>query len=307
MDNMYLLAGIVFFILLEGFFTGSEMALISSDPILLHRLKRKKKLGANEALYLISSPERLFFITLLGTDLSVVASSFLFNRFCQSIKMPYPTISTLFIVPFILVFGEIIPKTIGSKSPARIALFSSLPFSFLFRTLKPAIAIFTILTKKMGIVKKSPLISKGELYSLISYSGSTKGKKRSLLRKALQIIETPITSTPFISKIPFIVSGDKKVSDAVKRLDTGVDFLFIGSGSLHNITGIIPITLLASANSEAKLSSIAMEPYVIGSDKRCVDILSYLQNNNSEICFIEKDNKILGSINLYDIISSVSI
>ena len=60
------------FLLLKGFFSGSEIALVSSDKIKLRHKAKQGSRGAGLALKLFRTPEILLSTTLVGTNLSTV-------------------------------------------------------------------------------------------------------------------------------------------------------------------------------------------------------------------------------------------
>ena len=77
---VYLL-GCIIFVVLQGFFAGSEISFVSSNPLRLrHRMRRGDK-RAKVAYELIGSPEKFLATTLVGTNISVVISSSLATLF----------------------------------------------------------------------------------------------------------------------------------------------------------------------------------------------------------------------------------
>jgi len=100
---------IIFFMLLilEGFFSGSEIALVSAD---LRHLRAK---GAKNALKFLEKPSSLFAITLLGTNLSIISNTALTTSFLmRSLGSWGEILSIVTLPPIFLIFGEIVPKTI---------------------------------------------------------------------------------------------------------------------------------------------------------------------------------------------------
>ncbi len=59
-------------LLLEGFFSGSEMALVNADKIRLHAKANQGHKGARLVLNMLERPDILLTITLVGTNISVV-------------------------------------------------------------------------------------------------------------------------------------------------------------------------------------------------------------------------------------------
>ena len=81
MDLSTTLILIGIFILMEAFFSGSEIGMIA-----INRIKMKKKAdegngSAQIVLNLLNTPEKLFATTSLGTNLAVVSSTSIFTAY----------------------------------------------------------------------------------------------------------------------------------------------------------------------------------------------------------------------------------
>src|SRR3989338_765839 len=89
-------------LILEGFFSGSEMALVSADKLKLsHRATAGDK-GAKIAMRLAERPEWFFSTTLLGQNLFIVANSILVTFFIfGNFGMKYEFLGLL-LSPFVL-------------------------------------------------------------------------------------------------------------------------------------------------------------------------------------------------------------
>ena len=119
---------VLLFLIMEGLFTGSEIALISSDRSFLKDEASKGKRYAIIALEMLRKPERVFATSLTGTDMFVVANTILLTTFFISRLDRYGEIvSVALLAPLVLIFGEIIPKSIFQAYSTRI-----LPFSVYF-------------------------------------------------------------------------------------------------------------------------------------------------------------------------------
>lgn len=114
----------VFFLLLllEGFFTCSEIALVSANQRQLEHLAETGHKGARMARKILRFPETLFATTLLGANLAqtfntVLVSALLINVYGSAGELA----AVLVLPPLILIFAEILPKSIGRMSPTRMA------------------------------------------------------------------------------------------------------------------------------------------------------------------------------------------
>jgi len=104
---------IILFLLMEGLFTGSEIALISTDRSFLKDEAARGRKFARIALSMLEKPEKVFATSLTGTDLFVVANTILLTTFFISKSQRYGEILSVAVLsPLVLIFGEIIPKSI---------------------------------------------------------------------------------------------------------------------------------------------------------------------------------------------------
>ncbi len=111
-------------ILLEGLFSGGEIALVASD---INRIRARAETGSHSAalvLKLLRRPEWFFATTLAGTDICIITASALSTSLFLPKFGPYQgeLISALVMIPMILIFGEIIPKSLFQQRAESIAV-----------------------------------------------------------------------------------------------------------------------------------------------------------------------------------------
>ncbi len=127
---------ILILILLNGFFSLSEIALVSSKRSRLHELASKGNLGANNVLKLLEKPEVFLSSTQVGiTLIGIVSGAYGGLSFAKylvpvfdNILLPNVayTVSLIIIITLItylsIIFGELLPKTIALNNPEKIAI-----------------------------------------------------------------------------------------------------------------------------------------------------------------------------------------
>ncbi len=162
---------ILFLILLNGFFTGSEIAIISIKQVNLNELSKKSKKGKLLS-DLKKDPDRFFAtiqiaITLLSTLTSVYGGSRLIqylNPYLMSLDLKinpkYIEEIALIILVFILsyvtlIFGELIPKSLGVKYANRYALAVAYPLYFFSKIFSSFTYILTFSSNFiLGLMRK---------------------------------------------------------------------------------------------------------------------------------------------------------
>lgn len=99
-------------VLLQGFFSGSEFALVCSDKRTLRQRAEKGGRFSKRALRLIDKPEWFFSVTILCTNVCAIFTTTLSTfLILDQLGSDYEFLTILFI-PMILLVSEILPKTI---------------------------------------------------------------------------------------------------------------------------------------------------------------------------------------------------
>lgn len=141
---------IVICVLAEGFFSGTEIAIINANRFLLTDKASKGNLGARIALSYLEKPEMLLGSTLVGTNLCTVtgamtATLFMMNSFEKSGEL----YAILFFWPITLLIGEILPKTVYQANADRITPVAAIILRIFTFALYPVIWLFTSFSNLM--------------------------------------------------------------------------------------------------------------------------------------------------------------
>lgn len=210
---------------LEGFFSGSEIAIVSIDPKRLRYKADKGMRGAKLALYFLKKPEYFLSITLLGTNICVISNTAFLTAFLlYTLGNRGEIISICLLPPVLLIFGEIIPKTIFRRYANQIAPYLSYGIKGASIILSPLVLIFSNITKLIlsisgGSFKKMPFFTREELRFLIQKDEKEielTPKERSLLTRLFTFTETDVKG----AMIPLVevasISEKATVSEAIE-------------------------------------------------------------------------------------------
>ena len=149
MDPALLIALIL--ILLSMIFSASESAFLSVNKLRIRFLRNKKHKGALRAGSLLDNKERLLNTVLVGNNIVNIAITAILTSFSLDLFGPSGVgIATVISTIVLLIFGEITPKTLGSKHPEPI-VFTLSPVLFFFSILlKPLVVIFTFISRLLA-------------------------------------------------------------------------------------------------------------------------------------------------------------
>ena len=187
---IFLLVGVV------AFFAGSETAFLSITRLMLRHLQKKdisgkKNSPAKKITFLKKDTNRLLSLILIGINfvtslVSGLAAALAIKLFGSK----GATIATFAISFILIIFGEIVPKTIAAVHPVGFASFTASPLIFLQKAFFPIVWIFSKITDgitsflQIFFKNTKELITEDELKSLIEI-GAKEGTLESSEKKML--------------------------------------------------------------------------------------------------------------------------
>lgn len=135
---------VIFFLCAEGFFSGSEIALVSFSRIRLMRLAEDGAAFAITLEKLLKSPAKVFGTTSVGTNLSIFAASAIVTiSMVETFGDRADLYSFLIMGPVTLILGEIVPKAIFRYNAEALWPFAAKPLELAQRLFAPVLAITT--------------------------------------------------------------------------------------------------------------------------------------------------------------------
>ena len=109
MELFLIILTMVVLLLLEGFFSGSEIALVHADKIRLHARANQGHRGSMLVVEMFRRPDILLTTTLVGTNISVVVMTTLATLLMiQLFGDGGELYATLLLSPLLLIFGEML-------------------------------------------------------------------------------------------------------------------------------------------------------------------------------------------------------
>jgi len=187
----------------EGFFSGSEMGVVSADRMKLRHDAAKGSLGAKLALDMLNKPEWLLSTTLVGTNISVVANTTMATALMLQLFGEYGSwLAVALVAPLIWVFGEIVPKSVFQQRADVITprvIFLLKFFSWLFY---PILLVFSLLTRLLAMLvgdksgKQNPFTLREEIFALMQMStdgGDIDRRESAMIRRLFNFEETTVS------------------------------------------------------------------------------------------------------------------
>lgn len=200
--SLFLLAIILFFlIILTAFFSASEIGLMSLNRYRLNHLVKKKNHKALRIKKLLVHPEKFLSMILIGSTFANIIASTLATLIGQRLGGDVGVaIATLLLAIIILIFAELIPKTLAALEPQKMAFSLSWPLKIMSLCLSPLVSLFSHTTHLflkflgLGITRKQQeALTSEEIRSVIHESGLfSRAEYKDMLIKLLDLEQLPV-------------------------------------------------------------------------------------------------------------------
>ena len=162
---------LILLICCSAFFSASETSFSTANQLRLKSFLEEKRKGAKKALYITENYDRALSTILVGNNLVNIAATtiaaILFNRIIPGEALAN-ILNTVIMTILILIFGEILPKTVAKANPEKCTLrFSGILYA-LMKVLYPIVICFMGLQKIVSKKKDEQItMTEEELESII--------------------------------------------------------------------------------------------------------------------------------------------
>ncbi|MDY0010137.1 MAG: hemolysin family protein [Candidatus Izemoplasmatales bacterium] len=215
-------------LLISAFFSMTETAYSSVGRLRMKTLVELKKPGSKKALWIVDNFDKTLTTLLVGNNLANIAlatvSVILFKGIFTNIQDPETqnTIITLMntgvMTIVILIFGEILPKSVAKHNAEKIALWESKIIYLLIKLLTPITYPFLLLNRSvMKRIDSDNRISVTEsdletIIDTMEEEGSIDGEEADMLQKVLDLSEITVEEimTPRVDMIAVEINDDVK-------------------------------------------------------------------------------------------------
>ena len=329
METDWLLKILSFIILLfgSGFFSGSEVAFFSLDKKKVDKHFKNNPFIQRHLLTIISFPRRLLVTILIGNTLINVALSIIavtmafdfakFFNFDLNLAITFQIILTTVLV---LIFGELLPKMLATKSTYQFAKFAALPIYVISSILYPISEFITEVIKisvsKIKFDKSKSALTTEEFSDLATLSterGTIDENEKEIINSIVEFRETNVSEimTPRVDIVA--IAENKSIDDVIKIIgESGHSRIPVYRDNIDTITGVVfAKDLLKFINNDVskkqiKISSLVKKVLFVPESKKIGELLSEFQLKKIHLAIVvDEYGGTAGLITLEDIIEEV--
>jgi len=312
---------LLFLILLSGFFSGSETALMTLNR---YRLKHQADQGHKGALLaqaLLKRPDRLIGLILLGNNFVNILASSLATLIALRIGGEgVLAAATGILTLVILIFAEVSPKTLAALHPEHLAYPAAFLYTPLLKLLYPLVwSVNWITNGLLGMLGVRPedggsnALSREELRILVNEAGAMIPERSRTMLLAILDLENVTVEDIMIprNEVDGIDIRDPE-EEIINRLkNAAYTRLPLFDGDIDSAIGIIHVrdalhALLDKGLDKTRLRKISRQPYFVPEGTQLYQQLLNFQREKEPIgLVVDEYGDFLGLITLIDLLEEI--
>ena len=311
---------IIILLLLKGFFSGSEIALVNSDKVKLTARANQGDNGAKKVLELFKTPDVMLGTTLVGTNIATVALTTLVTvLFIDIFGERGDLYAVLVFTPVLLILGEIVPKSIfqqKSDQLAPIAIYPLNAFSFLFY---PVIFVFSRIARLLarllgeGKVEQNLFMTREQIRSVVEMTERTSSVDafdRGRIRRVMRFSDTTVGEAMIPIAEVTAINHSRGILRAIATVRRkGYNRLPVYKDNISNIIGIVTLTtwdLMEKSTATKKLEDVIKSAQYVLQFQTIDQLLPILRAREDHMAVVvDEYGSAIGIITMEDIVEEV--
>lgn len=211
----------------------------------------------------------------------------------------------------VIVFAEIIPKTVGERFAMSIALKVAVPVRTMAGLMRPLIWVIERITRPFAGKDEGQATSEAEIRALTRLgqeTGVIEDDESELIQRVFRLND--VTAREIMTPLAQVDALDGAASlDSVRGtiMSSTHTRLVVHSGSLHQVTGVVHLRRMLQALSndqdDRTVQSLALEPAFIPETAAGDDLLRHFQRRKEHLAIVvDAHGTVLGILTLEDVL-----
>ena len=319
----WLFAVLSVLLVLSGFCSSTETALMSVNRYRLRHLAREGSLAAKTAEKLLEQPDRLIGVILVCNNFVNSAAAAIVTVISLSLGGEgYAFIGVSIFTVVLIIFGEVAPKTYGALYPERLALPAALVYAVLLKLLYPVVWVANLLAngvlRLLGVSREkanSTSLSKEELRTVVAESSTViPHRHQRMLMSILDLERIHVEDIMVPRHEIYGIDVSDDWDDIVDELRDGRHTRIpVYDGSLENIIGVLHMKQVARLLARGEFDRAhlialarAREPYYVPEGTSLNNQLLNFQRQRRRVAFVvDEYGDIQGLVTLEDLLEEI--
>ncbi len=316
---------LVILIFLSAFFSGMESAFISLGDIDLIEISQSGKKNRTLLAELLENKEKLLGTILIGNNVVNIAATALNTTLAikYSIESGLSekltiTISAVVLTITILIFGEIVPKSVAIAHNRKLALFNAPIIWFLSGVLKPAVFFLDKISKFVNRllkgIEQNTSITENTVINVVSKGeelGVIKETEKKLIQNVFLFDEREVYSVMTPRTAVFALEDRLTLGEVQEELlEKQFTRIPVYADSIDNITGIINLKAvfkdMLENRGDVSLRQLAQKPLFIYETMSLTSLLEKFKSEQNHMAIVvDEFGGMAGIVTLEDILEEL--
>jgi CBS domain containing-hemolysin-like protein len=300
-------------LLLSGFFSSAETALFSISKAKAIHLAKERGFTNSLIKRMKEDPHRLLSTILIGNNIVNVGASALATSVTINLVTSNAVgIATGVMTLLILIFGEIIPKSIATRNNVLIARLVIIPLYWLSILFAPLILMLNFIPRLTGKMQKKPQVTEEELMTFVEVveeEGGIEEEEKELIENIFEFDDTSASEimTPRADMYVISVDEELRLEDVIRSGFTRIPVI---EENIDHVIGILNIKDLfmhqVTSSDPVDVRKIMSEPYFVPENKKLDNLLQEFKKRKQHMAIIaDEHGGVSGLITLEDALEEI--
>lgn len=322
-------------LILNGWFSMSEISLISAKRIRLKQDAEKGDIAAKKALKLSEKPENFLSTVQIGiTLISILTGIFsgdsikdnmleFFKGYGIDKGVPnyeyyviFSTVATvLFITYLSLIIGELVPKRIGLSNPEKFAKIVAIPMTYITKLAHPFVRFLSF---SSGLIlnllnlkhNNEGFVTEEEIKAMIeegTQSGTIDEIEQEIVENVFLLSDRPISSLMTHRSDLVWFEVEETIEDCKIKIREEQHSMYpVCRDDLDNVMGIVKVRDMFLCPADTKIESIVQKTLFVPEHNSAYQVLERFKSDKTQCAFIvDEFGNFLGMVTLRDIMDAL--
>jgi CBS domain containing-hemolysin-like protein len=258
-------------------------------------------------------PHRLLSTVLIGNNIVNVGAAALATSVTIHYFPNYAVgLATGVMTFLILVFGEVLPKSIATRNNILIARLAIYPIYWFSIFCYPVVIFLNFIPKLTGKIKKTPTVTEEELMTFVEVveeEGEIKEEEKELIHNIFELDDTNASEIMTPRADMFVIEADKELNlEAI--VESGFTRIPVIEDDIDHVVGIINIKdlFLHEITSAEKIDvrKIMTPPYFVPENKKLDQLLHQFKKRKHHMAIVvDEHGGVSGVITLEDALEEI--
>jgi len=309
-------------LILSGFFSSAETALFSISKTKAIHIAKSGRKSCVLIKKMKDQPHQLLSTILIGNNVVNVAASALATSVTISVLKTSASLAAFSdyavgivtggMTFLILVFGEVIPKSLATRNNLLIARFVIFPIYWLSILFYPITLLLNFIPKLTGRIKKTPAATEEELITFVEVveeGGEIKEEEKELIYNIFEFNDTHASEIITPRTDMFVIDANESLQ-LETIVTSGFTRIPVIQGDIDHVIGIVNVKDLfmhqVASGPELNIKKIMINPYFIPENIKLDKLLHQFKKRKQHLAIVvDEHGGVSGLITLEDLLEEI--